>query len=35
VMEQTSLKVTPTHTIYTFQADQVTLTVTFFHSFIS
>jgi len=30
VMEQTSLKVTPTHTIYTFQADQVTLTVTFF-----
>ena len=30
VMEQTALKVTPTHTIYTFQADQVTLTVTFF-----
>jgi hypothetical protein len=29
-MEQTALKVTPTHTIYTFQADQVTLTVTFF-----
>ena len=29
-MEQTSLQVTPTHTIYTFQADQVTLTVSFF-----
>ena len=29
-MEQTSLQVTPTHTIYTFQADQVTLTVNFF-----
>ena len=29
-MEQTALKVTPTHTIYTFHADQVTLTVTFF-----
>jgi hypothetical protein len=29
-MEQTSLQVTPTHTIYTFQADQVSLTVTFF-----
>ncbi len=29
-MEQTALTVTATHTIYTFQADQVTLTVTFF-----
>jgi len=29
-MEQTSLAVTATHTIYTFQADEVTLTVTFF-----
>src|SRR6202453_5251162 len=29
-MEQTGLQVTPTHTIYTFQADQVSLTVTFF-----
>jgi hypothetical protein len=29
-MEQTSLQVMPTHTIYTFQADQVSLTVTFF-----
>jgi hypothetical protein len=29
-MEQTGLEVTPTRTIYTFQADQVTLTVTFF-----
>ncbi|MFP5207823.1 MAG: glutaminase domain-containing protein [Acidobacteriota bacterium] len=29
-MEQTSLQVTPTHTIYTFQADQITLTVSFF-----
>ena len=29
-MEQTALEVTPTHTIYTFQAAQVTLTVTFF-----
>jgi hypothetical protein len=30
VMDQTSLTVTPTHTAYTFQAGQVTLTVTFF-----
>ncbi|MGA7343734.1 MAG: DUF4965 domain-containing protein [Terracidiphilus sp.] len=29
-MEQTSLDVTPTHTVYTFHAAQVTLTVTFF-----
>ncbi len=29
-MEQTSLEVTPTHTVYTFQADGVTLTVSFF-----
>ncbi len=29
-MEQTSLQVTPTHTVYAFQADQVKLTVTFF-----
>jgi hypothetical protein len=29
-MQQTSLEVTPTRTIYTFQAAQVTLTVTFF-----
>ena len=29
-MEQTSLAVTPTHTIYQFQAGQVSLTVTFF-----
>ncbi len=29
-MEQTALTVTATHTIYTFQADQVTLIVTFF-----
>jgi hypothetical protein len=29
-MEQTSLEVTPTRSIYTFQADQVTLKVTFF-----
>jgi hypothetical protein len=29
-MQQTSLKVTPTRTIYTLQAAQVTLTVTFF-----
>ena len=29
-MEQTGLKVTPTHTIYTFEADQVRLTVSFF-----
>ncbi len=29
-MEQTSLQVTPTRSIYTFQAAQVTLTVTFF-----
>ncbi len=29
-MTQTSLKVTPTHSIYTFAADQVTLTVNFF-----
>jgi hypothetical protein len=29
-MEQTALQVTPTHTIYTFQAGQVNLTVTFF-----
>jgi len=29
-MEQTSLQVTPTHTIYRFQAGQVTLTVSFF-----
>jgi hypothetical protein len=29
-MEQTGLEITPTRTIYTFQADQVTLTVTFF-----
>ncbi len=29
-MEQTSLVVTPMHTVYTFQADQVSLTVTFF-----
>jgi hypothetical protein len=29
-MEQIALAVTATHTIYTFQADQVTLTVTFF-----
>ena len=29
-MEQTSLVVTPTHSIYTFQADGVTLTVSFF-----
>jgi Domain of unknown function (DUF4965)/Domain of unknown function (DUF1793)/Domain of unknown function (DUF5127)/Domain of unknown function (DUF4964) len=29
-MEQTSLEVTPTHTIYQFQAGQVGLTVTFF-----
>ncbi len=29
-MEQTSLQVTPTHTIYQFQAGQVALTVTFF-----
>jgi hypothetical protein len=30
VMQQTALEVTPTRTIYTFQAAQVTLTVTFF-----
>ena len=30
VMDQTSLTVTPTHSAYTFQAGQVTLTVTFF-----
>jgi hypothetical protein len=29
-MQQTSLEVTPTRTIYTFQAAQVTLTITFF-----
>jgi Domain of unknown function (DUF4965)/Domain of unknown function (DUF1793)/Domain of unknown function (DUF5127)/Domain of unknown function (DUF4964) len=29
-MEQTSLEVTPTHTVYQFQAGQVNLTVTFF-----
>jgi hypothetical protein len=29
-MEQTGLEVTPTRTIYTFQAEQVTLTLTFF-----
>jgi hypothetical protein len=29
-MEQTGLQVTPTHTIYQFQAGQVSLTVTFF-----
>ena len=29
-MEQTSLKVTPTHTVYQFAAGQVSLTVTFF-----
>ena len=29
-MDQTALQVTPTHTIYTFQADGVTLSVTFF-----
>ena len=29
-MEQTSLEVTPTHTIYTFQAGAGDLTVTFF-----
>ncbi len=29
-MDQTALQVTPTHTIYTFQADGVTLIVTFF-----
>jgi len=29
-MEQTSLEIAPTHTTYTFQADQVSLTVTFF-----
>ena len=29
-MEQTSLKVTPTHSIYRFQAGQVSLTVSFF-----
>ncbi len=29
-MQQTALEVTPTRTIYTFQAAQVTLTVTFF-----
>ena len=29
-MEQTSLEVTPTHTVYKFQADGVTLTVSFF-----
>jgi len=29
-MEQTSLEVTPTHTIYQFQAGQVSLTVSFF-----
>ncbi len=29
-MEQTSLEVTPTRTVYTFQAEQVTLTVAFF-----
>jgi Glutaminase A six helical-hairpin domain/Domain of unknown function (DUF5127)/Domain of unknown function (DUF4964) len=29
-MEQTSLEVTPTHTVYTFQADGVTLTASFF-----
>src|SRR5258708_6920276 len=29
-MEQTSLKVTPTHTVYEFQADGVKLTATFF-----
>ena len=29
-MKQTSLEVTPTHTIYTFEAAGVTLTVSFF-----
>jgi hypothetical protein len=29
-MEQVSLEVTPTHTIYVFQAQQITLTVSFF-----
>ncbi len=29
-MEQVSLEVTPTHTMYTFQADQIRLTVSFF-----
>jgi len=29
-MEQTSLEVTPTHTIYRFQGGQVNLTVSFF-----
>src|SRR5437660_5182213 len=29
-MEQVSLSVTPTHTIYRFRADEVELTVTFF-----